>query len=46
MRNMFDTFLKTNIFEGFGGLHHADQVGCNWQVGWNGRCKSIRETLE
>ena len=23
MRNKFDTFLKTNTFEGFGGVYHA-----------------------
>ena len=51
MRNIFDTFLKTNIFEGFGGVYHADpfnnfRLECNWQVTWDERCKSIKETLE
>ena len=48
MRNIFDTFLKTNIFEGLGGVYHAApfnsfSLECNWQITWDEKCKSIRE---
>jgi hypothetical protein len=48
MRNKFDTFLKTNTFEGFGGVYHAApfnviSLECDWQISWDDRSKSIRE---